>query len=90
MVRETGFGEYRMGKTQTTIVWIVHRDRAEALLAAISPDDPGDFKVRISGGGDKVEFRIVVESTSLKQSRSTVDDILACLSAADSGLDVLE
>jgi hypothetical protein len=78
-----------MGKTQTTIVWSGHKDRAEALLAAISPDDPGDFEVRISGKGDEVEFRIVVDSTSLKQSRSTVDDILACLSAADSGLDAI-
>ena len=42
-----------------------------------------------SGEGENVELRIVVNSDGLRQSRATVDDILACLVAAESGLDVI-
>ncbi len=78
-----------MGKAQTTIVWNGPKERGEALLSAISPDDPDDFEVEITGEGEGVELRIVVNSDGLRQSRATVDDILACLVAADSGLDVI-
>ena len=78
-----------MGRARPTIVWNGPKERGEALLSAISPDDPGDFEAKISGEGENVELRIVVNSDGLRQSRATVDDILACLVAAESGLDVI-
>ena len=79
-----------MGNTQVSIVWNGERSRAESLLAAISPDDPGDFDVELAGNDEFVELRISVHSNGLGRSRSTVDDILACLSAAESGLDSIK
>ena len=35
-------------------------------------------------------LRISVDGSGLGQSRSSVDDILACLSAAESGLDSID
>ena len=79
-----------MGKVTTSIVWTGSKERGEALLAAISPDDPDDFTVELSGSGDSTELRIEVTMNGLGRSRATVDDILACLSAAESGLNSLE
>jgi len=44
----------------------------------------------LSLGEGGVELRITVPSGSLRRTRSTVDDILACLAAAESGLDAVE
>ncbi len=79
-----------MGNTQVSIVWNGERSRAESLLAAISPDDPEDFDVELAGNGEIVELRISVHANGLGRSRATVDDILACLSAAESGLDSIK
>ena len=79
-----------MGKVTTSILWTGSKERGEALLAAISPDDPDDFTVELSGSGDSTELRIEVTMDGLGRSRATVDDILACLSAAESGLNSLE
>ena len=79
-----------MGKVTTSIVWTGSKERGEALLAAISPDDPDDFTVELSGSGDSTELRIEVTMNGLGRSRATVDDILACLSAAESGLNSLK
>ena len=76
-----------MPKASALILWRGSRKRGEALLAAITPDDPDDFEAELFGEGEDVEMRIVVDSDGLAQSRLTVDDILACLSAAESGLD---
>ena len=78
-----------MGKVTASILWTGSNERGEALLAAISPDDPDDFTAELLDFNDHVELRIGVTADGLGQSRSSVDDILACLSAAESGLDSL-
>lgn len=79
-----------MGKVTASILWTGSKERGEALLAAISPDDPDDFTVELLDFNDHVELTIRVTAEGLGQSRSSVDDILACLSAAESGLDSLD
>tara|TARA_B100002052_G_scaffold123618_1_gene113629 strand:- start:222 stop:464 length:243 start_codon:yes stop_codon:yes gene_type:complete len=79
-----------MGKAAVSIIWEGPLDRAEALLAAISPDDPEDFKAELIEGKGYAQLRISVDGSGLGQSRSSVDDILACLSAAESGLDSID
>ena len=78
-----------MGKVTASILWTGSKERGEALLAALSPDDPDDFTAELLDFNDHVELRIGVTADGLGQSRSAVDDILACLSAAESGLDSL-
>ena len=78
-----------MAEIEASIVWKGELDRGEALLAAISPDDPEDFSVELSKDGDRAHLTIVVSSEGLGRSRASVDDILACLAAAESGLDSL-
>ncbi len=79
-----------MSKVIATVLWQGDRKKGEALLAAISPDDPDDFVAELHGGGDSVELRIYIESDSIGRSRSTVDDVLACLAASESGLDSIK
>ena len=78
-----------MGDVKASIIWKGELDRGEALLAAISPDDPDDFSVELMPDGNRAQLRIVVSSEGLGRSRASVDDILACLAAAESGLDSL-
>jgi len=59
-------------------------------LAGISADDPESFDAKIIDVGNGTELRITVVGTSLKTVRMTMDDLLACLSAADSGLDAID
>ena len=79
-----------MGKVTASILWTGSKERGAALLAAISPDDPEDFPGELLDFSDYVELRIGVTTDGLGRSRSSVDDILACLSAAESGLDSLD
>ncbi|MBT3357152.1 MAG: hypothetical protein HN534_04460 [Euryarchaeota archaeon] len=79
-----------MPSVSTTFVWSGSRSRAEALLAGISADDPESFDAKIIDVGNGTELRITVVGTSLKTVRMTMDDLLACLSAADSGLDAID
>ena len=79
-----------MGGVEAEIVWVGPRERAAALLTAVSPDDPESFEseiVEVDGG---VELRIRVVGNRLKTVRSTVDDLLACLAAAESSLEVTD
>jgi len=79
-----------MGEVEAEIVWVGPRERAAALLTAVSPDDPDSFEseiVEVEGG---VELRIRVVGNRLKTVRSTVDDLLACLAAAESSLEVTD
>ena len=77
-----------MGRVETEIVWSGSPEKAQALLAAVSPDDPNSFEAEIIEVGEGAELRIVVVGEQLKTVRSTVDDLLACLAAAESSLDV--
>ena len=74
---------------RASIIWSGDLDRGKALLAAISPDDPEDFSVELIEDGDRARLSIALSSDGLGQSRASVDDILACLAAAESGLDSL-
>jgi len=86
---ESGFRCPRlMSSVETEIIWAGSRARAEALMAAVSPDDPGTFEADIVEVGGSVELRIRVVGEELKTVRSTIDDLLACLAAAESSLDV--
>ena len=77
-----------MGGIEAEIVWCGDEKPARSLLAAISPDDPDSFEAEISGEGDSAELKIIVSGEKLETVRSTVDDLLACLAAAESSLDV--
>jgi hypothetical protein len=77
-----------MSSVETEIIWTGSRARAEALMAAVSPDDPETFVAEIVEVGEGVELRIRVVGEELKTVRSTIDDLLACLAAAESSLDV--
>jgi len=77
-----------MSSVEADIIWAGPREHAEALLAALSPDDPESFEAEIVEIGEDAELRISVIGEHLKTVRSTVDDLLACLAAAESSLDV--
>ena len=79
-----------MGRVETEIVWCGSPEKARALLAAVSPDDPDSFKAEIIEVDEGAELRIIVVGEQLTTVRSTVDDLLACLAAAESSLDVSE
>ena len=72
----------------TVVIWRGREDDAEALLKAITPDDGGTFTAEIHKEDDVASLQIVVEADSLRNMRATIDDILACLSAAESALHV--
>ena len=62
-------------------------DHLAALLGAITPDDPDSFSGSIvdneSGGALLI---IEVYATKMRTLRTTMDDLLACLAAAEAGL----
>ena len=79
-----------MESAEVEIVWNGSRRRAELLLSAISPDDSELFFVEVIDINDSAKLKLKVTSTSLKNIRSTIDDILVCLAAADMSLEVVE
>ena len=68
------------------VVWRGADDDAGALLEAISPDDATTFAAEIVEDGNESVLQIEVESDSLSSMRATINDILACLSAAESAI----
>ena len=79
-----------MGGAVAEFVWIGARERAEILLASIEPDDQEFVQGEIADTDEGAELRIRVESGTLSEARSTMDDILACLSAVESSLVALD
>ena len=79
-----------MSKVSTTLVWSGSKSRAEVLLAGISADDPHTFSAEITEVSNKWELRIIVVGNSLRNVRSTVDDLLACLGAIESTLNAIK
>jgi len=79
-----------MGSTEVEIIWNGPRSRAELLLSAIAPDDPESFSYEIIDldGSSRLIIRVI--SNNLNTIRSTIDDILVCLAAANTSLDVVE
>ena len=71
--------------------WIGGRDRAQALLSAIEADDPEMFTAEIIGLDDgQVELIVTVTADSIPTLQSTMDDLLACLAAAEASLDAIQ
>ena len=71
--------------------WIGDRERAHALLSAIEADDPGMFTAEIANLGDnRVVLTISVTADSITSLQSTMDDLLACLSAVEVSLDAIQ
>ena len=71
--------------------WIGKEDRAQALLSAINADDPEMFTAEIVDLGDgRVELIVTVTADSIPTLQSTMDDLLACLAAAEASLDAIQ
>ena len=70
--------------------WVGDRNRAQALLSAIEADDPWMFTAEIIDLDDgQVELVVIVTADSIPTLQSTMDDLLACLAAAEASLDVI-
>ena len=70
--------------------WVGDQNRAQALLSAIEADDPGMFTAEIIDLDDgQVELVVRVTADSIPTLQSTMDDLLACLAAAEASLDVI-
>jgi ethanolamine ammonia-lyase large subunit len=71
--------------------WIGSHERAQALLSAIEADDPDMFTAEITEGqsGEAV-LTISVTADSISSLQSIMDDLLACLSAAEVSLDAIQ
>ena len=71
--------------------WIGSRERAHALLSAIEADDPEMFTAKITDGeNNDVVLTISVTADSVSLLQSTMDDLLACLSAVEVSLDAIQ
>ncbi len=79
-----------VGDVVAEFVWTGSRERAELLLASIEPDDKEFFEGEVLEIQDGAELRIRVRSGTLSKVRSTMDDILACLSAVEASLVALD
>jgi len=71
------------------ITWEGSEEDAQTLVQSISPDDSTAFDFEIITIGDVAILTITVTDDSLRTLRATVDDILACLSAAESSINEL-
>ena len=71
--------------------WIGDGNRARALLSAIEADDPGMFTAEIVEMDDgQVELIVMVSADGIPTLQSTMDDLLACLAAAEASLDAIQ
>ena len=71
--------------------WIGAAEKAQALLSAIEADDPGMFTAEVITLEDGMAELIVgVTADSITTLQSTMDDLLACLAAAEASLDAIQ
>ncbi len=68
------------------VTWSGSKEDARALVQAISPDDSESFVIDLDIMGDSATLTIKVSEESVRTLRTTIDDILACLSAAESAI----
>nr|MBC8517581.1 hypothetical protein [Euryarchaeota archaeon] len=68
------------------VTWSGSKEDAQALVQAISPDDSESFVIDLDIMGDSATLTIKVSEESVRTLRTTIDDILACLSAAESAI----
>ena len=87
---KVGWHAWCMGEVVAEFVWTGTHERAEILLASIEPDDQEFFEGEIVNTDGGAELRIRVEARGLSEARSTMDDILACLSAVEASLVALD
>ncbi len=71
-----------MKSHEAVLSWAGNPHELEVLKASIEIDDSDSFEIIMKD--ERMEIH--VHSTSLRTLRSTVDDILACLAAAESAL----
>ena len=71
--------------------WIGDAEKAQALLSAIEADDPGMFTAEVTNLDDgQAELIVDVTADTITTLQSTMDDLLACLAAAEASLDVIQ
>ena len=71
--------------------WVGDAEKAQALLSAIDADDPGMFTAEIVNLDDgQVELIVGVTADNIATLQSTMDDLLACLAAAEASLDAIQ
>ena len=71
--------------------WIGEAERARALLSAIEADDPDMFTAEIIELNDgRVELIVAVTADNIPSLQTTMDDLLACLAAAEASLDAIQ
>ncbi len=71
---------------EIVVTWSGSKEDCQALVQAISPDDSESFEIDLNVNGDCATLTIKVSEESVRTLRATVDDILACLSAAESAI----
>jgi hypothetical protein len=75
---------------EVEIEWTGTKRHAELLISSIYPDDPESFLAEVIERKDGAKLIIKVSSCNLNSIRSTIDDLLVCLSAAVLSLSVIE
>ncbi len=71
--------------------WIGGAERGLALLSAIQADDADMFTAElVERSQGEVELVVTVSAESIASLQSTMDDLLACLAAAEAGLDAIQ
>ena len=71
--------------------WSGDAGKAQALLSAIEADDPGMFTAEgINLDDGQAELIVGVTADSITTLQSTMDDLLACLAAAEASLDAIQ
>ena len=78
------------GKNNTQIIWKGSKEMAESLMLSIGPDDPELFEMEIIHEEGISKLIISINSENLSSIRSTVDDILSCLSAVEASFEIIE
>ena len=81
----------RRGMASCEARWIGDAEKAQALLSAIEADDPAMFTAEVNNLDDgQAELIVGVTAENIATLQSTMDDLLACLAAAEASLDAIQ
>tara|TARA_Y100000588_G_C14153244_1_gene881454 strand:- start:350 stop:610 length:261 start_codon:yes stop_codon:yes gene_type:complete len=76
---------------KATLSWTGEKKEIDILVNTLKVDDPESFVIEsVLLDDENSELRVIVVSSSPSSLRSTVDDILTCLMAANSTLSTIE
>ncbi len=76
---------------KATLSWSGEQSEVEILVNTLKVDDPESFVIEsVLLDEENAELRVTVISPSPSSLRSTVDDIMTCLLAANSTLSTIE